>query len=122
MSSKRGFTKQVRLRTTKDFQRVYESSKKFRKKGFLVLANQNKLSAPRLGISISKKKVAKAVDRNRLKRFIRESFRIRANSLPNIDLIVIFSGNNEVELTGDEVSRNLEALWLDLIDYYKKVC
>lgn len=122
MSSTKTLSKGVRLRTLKDFQRVYQSPQKFRKKGFLVLTSPNDLQVARLGISISKKKIARAVDRNRLKRLIRESFRLNRLDLPHIDLIVIFSADNFDDLTRDEISKNLDALWLDLIAYYKKPC
>lgn len=42
---------------------------------FLVLAKKNTLNQSRLGLAIAKKSIKKAVQRNRIKRLIREFFR-----------------------------------------------
>lgn len=42
----------------------------------------------RLGLVIAKKMLKKSVDRNRVKRVVREQFRLCRNSLPPYDLIV----------------------------------
>lgn len=43
----------------------------------------------RLGLAVSKKQVKRAVDRNRIKRLIREVFRHRRDSLKGYDLVVM---------------------------------
>jgi len=43
----------------------------------------------RLGLAISKKNAKRAVDRNRIKRIIRESFRLNLQTLPPIDMVVM---------------------------------
>jgi len=45
--------------------------------------------SPRLGLAISKKNAKRAVDRNRIKRLIRESFRQNLYMLPAIDVVVM---------------------------------
>ena len=44
---------------------------------------------PRLGIIIAKKNVKLAVERNRLKRQLRETYRKERQLLPNLDLVVL---------------------------------
>jgi ribonuclease P protein component len=56
---------------------------------FTVYSAGNALPHPRLGITVSRKAAARAVVRNRIKRQIRESFRLHCNRLPPLDIVVI---------------------------------
>ncbi len=42
----------------------------------------------RLGLVVGKKQLKRAVDRNRVKRIVRELFRLRREALPACDLVV----------------------------------
>jgi ribonuclease P protein component len=55
---------------------------------FAVHALANHLSFARLAISVSRRVSARAVDRNRIKRLVRETFRHEQNSLRGLDLVV----------------------------------
>jgi ribonuclease P protein component len=44
--------------------------------------------APRLGILISRRHAAAAVDRNRIKRCIREAFRLEQENLGSLELLI----------------------------------
>lgn len=46
------------------------------------------IEAPRLGLVVGKKQLKRAVDRNRVKRIVREQFRLHRAELPACDLIV----------------------------------
>ena len=65
--------KQISLRKP-DFRRVFNQNEKSADKLLVVLARPNGLTFSRLGLAIAKKNTARAVDRNRVKRLIRESF------------------------------------------------
>jgi ribonuclease P protein component len=56
---------------------VFRQGQRSADRFFTVLYRPNALDMPRLGFAISRKKVRHATDRNRLKRVVRESFRIR---------------------------------------------
>lgn len=43
---------------------------------------------PRLGLVVAKKLLKRAVDRNKVKRVVREQFRLQLAGLPALDLIV----------------------------------
>lgn len=56
---------------------------------FLLLAKNTSAPNPRLGFIVAKKKVRRAVDRNRIKRCVRENFRKMKHELPAIDIVFL---------------------------------
>lgn len=104
------FPRESRLLTPKHFSFVFENAIPATSPTITVLARHNKLEQPRLGITVPKKKVKLAVGRNRIKRIVRESFRLNAHSLPNVDIIVIAKhGINDLDNT--QVRTQLNTLW-----------
>lgn len=83
--------------------------------GFLLLARENDQLTARLGLAISKKQVARAVNRNRIKRLFRESFRL--TSLENIDVIAL-ARTNLGSMSNREISAKLEKAWQKLNHIY----
>ena len=82
------FTKQSRLLKKFQFLRVVRYGKKHVGNFLFIESIQNRTNRARLGITVSKK-YGKAVDRNRFKRFIRESFRLCGKRLVSgVDLHV----------------------------------
>ena len=71
------------------YRRVFERPIRSGDSLFTVLARANGFSGARLGLAISKKQLRRAVERNRIKRVVRESFRHRRSSLPPLDLVVL---------------------------------
>lgn len=51
---------------------------------------ENAESHARLGIILGKNKMPRAVDRHRVQRMVRETFRMRRRDLPNLDLLIYF--------------------------------
>lgn len=56
---------------------------------FTVLASPPRRGPARLGLAIAKKQARRAVDRNRLKRIARETFRRHRAQLPDVDLVIL---------------------------------
>ena len=83
-----GFSKTRRLLTKNDYANVFQQAKKLVTPYFIVLYRPNDIEHSRLGLAISKKMISKSHDRNRVKRIIRETFRVN-QILPAIDLIVL---------------------------------
>jgi ribonuclease P protein component len=81
------FKKQQRLLHKSDYDHVFNKAQKIANSCFVVLYRDNEVDQARLGLAISKKMVAKSHDRNRLKRLLRETFRVQ--QLPAIDIVIL---------------------------------
>ena len=90
MNGRFSYPNLLRLRRPAEFKAVFDSAAlKIGQPQFLLLASPNGLQHPRLGLVIAKKKVRHAVDRNRIKRITRDSFRRLQHDLPPVDLLMI---------------------------------
>ena len=56
---------------------------------FIVLYQRNDGDTPRLGMAIGKKNCPRATGRNRLKRVVRESFRLNQKKIGAVDVVVL---------------------------------
>jgi len=88
-SSRYAFPRSTRLLTKFQYQQVFKNAIKSADNCFTVLANPSSEECARLGLAIAKKTVASSVDRNRLKRLIRESFRLNRPEMLSLDLVVM---------------------------------
>jgi ribonuclease P protein component len=71
-----------------DFDRVFADNQRARTDTLLVMACPNNVGYPRLGMIVAKRLLKRAVDRNRVKRCVRESFRVLLPELPACDFVV----------------------------------
>ncbi|MBD9398615.1 MULTISPECIES: ribonuclease P protein component [Pseudomonas] len=107
----RGFGREKRLLTPRQFKAVFDSpSGKAPGKSVLLLARNNELDHPRLGLVIGKKSVKLSVERNRLKRQIRESFRLNQDNLVGWDIVVV-ARKGLGDLQNAELAQQFGKLW-----------
>ena len=96
--------KAARLRRRREFLAVQQRGERLFGRELLVLALDRGEGRARLGITVPGK-VANAVTRNRVKRWVREAFRAVAKDLPPVDLVVIGrTGCGAVGLAGAQAA------------------
>ncbi|PWW40240.1 ribonuclease P protein component [Idiomarina loihiensis] len=78
-----------------------------------MLATPNELGHPRIGVTVSKKRAKRAVDRNRIKRQIRETFRLSQHKIPAFDIVII-AKQGIVEQDNAALRDTLNYLWRKL--------
>lgn len=97
-----------------DYQRVFSRCRfKVNDRYLTLLAVTNGLEFPRLGLAISRKVARSAVARNRIKRQIRESFRLRQTSLGTLDIVAL-GRPGVARASNGELGPALEKLWTQL--------
>lgn len=108
------FDRSLRLLKPADYKAVFDGAKpKVSNQHILFLAKYTPLSHPRLGLVIAKKNVRKAVQRNRIKRTIRETFRLRQHQLGGLDIVVL-ARKGIADIDQPALSRMVDELWQQL--------
>jgi len=77
-----------RLRSKPQFDAVYASGRRIDDKFFALRVKPNGLEFPRVGLAVAVKTAGNAVRRNRLRRVVRDSFRLAQHQLPFVDIVV----------------------------------
>lgn len=107
----RSFGRDKRLLSPGQFKAVFDSpSGKVSGRQILLLARENGLEHPRLGLVIGKKSVKLSVERNRIKRQIRESFRQHQDALGGWDIVIV-ARKGLAEQDNPELARQIGKLW-----------
>jgi ribonuclease P protein component len=116
-----GFPPSYRLHESREFDAVFKASD-YRVSGreILVLGHTNKLGFSRLGMVVGKKSAAKSVQRSRIKRAIRESFRTLCNQnnalghkQAGVDIVIV-TRLGVAKLNNEQLARILAKNWLSL--------
>ena len=74
----------VYLRGSADFQKVYRQGKRYEGTLMTAFVLPNNLSHNRFGVTASCKALGNAVQRNRAKRLLKETFRLKTSSLESL--------------------------------------
>ncbi len=113
------FRKTEKILKRNDYQGIYRRGVRVYSKNFVVVTCKNQTGTKRLGISVSKK-AGGAVKRNRLKRLIREFFRLNKGSIADFrDIVIIAKKEIPATLTYADVSLELQAHLLSGNDHDK---
>ena len=112
-SSPHAFPAALRLRKPAQFRQVL-GGKRLGNGLFTATVVANELGFARLGLTTPKRVLARAVDRNRVRRQVREIFRLCASDLPALDIVIGLrpgiSGASAAQMR-----ENLTSLWQRII-------
>lgn len=107
------FSKSSRLLRPGDYAGVFNDVQiRVPHRHFLILATANDLGHPRLGLIFSKRNLKLAVQRNRVKRLVRETFR-HQTELGSLDIVVL-GRPNLASQDNQTLDRALNQLWQKL--------
>ena len=101
---------QARLRSKLDFDAIYAKGRRLDDRFFGLRIKPNGLGHPRVGLAVAIKTMGNAVARNRIRRLVRESFRLAQHSLPAVD-IVVGAKNPAREAPLPTLRASLATLW-----------
>ena len=109
-----GLPRESRLRRAGDFAALRHVSGRFGGRCFHLRYAPNALGHARLGLAISKRVSKRAVERNRIKRLVRESFRHVRLQLPAVDVMVM-AREQAAGVDGPHLLIQLDELWKKLL-------
>ena len=113
MAIGRGHPPSARLRNPADFAALRREGKRIATRHFRTQFRISPDAEPRLGMAVSRRVSKRAVVRNRIRRTVRESFRLRRTTLPNCDVLLI-AQTSAATTTNGELRSDLEAIWNQL--------
>ena len=106
------FPLSARLTRKVEFDRVFKGPCcRLRSGPLRLIAAANRMCASRLGIVAPRRVLRRAVDRNRAKRQIRESFRHARGRLPNCDIVIVVTGQRDGRRGLGQVRQAVDELW-----------
>jgi len=113
------FPRQLRLTRANDFRQVFQNNFRQGDAGITILVGKQPGSNPRIGFAVAKKQIPKAVQRNRLKRIFRESFRKNQYRLPARDMVIMVR-RSILNTEPAQLRASLEKHWNSVIKQCEK--
>jgi ribonuclease P protein component len=99
-----------RLRRKWEFDQLYARGKRLGNSHFGMTVHPNAQGKARLGLAVASKPFGGSVPRNRIRRLIRESFRLRQHELPGLDMVVSARPGAR-QASPAELRASLDGLW-----------
>lgn len=113
----KSFERRFRLTSKADYHEVFKAARVSQDRCFRILARPGTGPHARLGLAVSTRVSKSAVERNRLKRIVRESFRHHRHALAvdghGLDLVVL-PGFKSVNLSNQQLRESLDKHWREL--------
>lgn len=84
------FGKEEHILKSKDFNAVYKKGRPFKREGLVLYVFTNNLSHNRIGFSIGARNIKRAARRNRIRRLLREAYRLTKKDLRRgFDMVIV---------------------------------
>lgn len=117
--SRNTFTRADRIRKSEEYRILSKSGKRHYSDIFIFVSRKNQFLRSRLGVTVSKK-VGNAVTRNRIKRIIRDYFRLNRRLLPDRLDIAIIAKKAAGKVGAETIRENLCKGFLQIAQQAKK--
>lgn len=110
------YPEKEKLKSRKLIRKVFEEGKTIKSYPVLIRYVQIENDSNNVGVSVSKRNFKKAVDRIKIKRQLREAYRLNKKELQNIDrkyaMMIIFIGKKE--MTSKNIQETVKSLFKEL--------
>lgn len=104
------FSVRQKLRRPPEFEAVHAQGRRSADGFFTVTARPNDQGVARLGLAVSVKAAGGAVGRNRVRRIVRESFRLHQHTMPPLDMVVA-ARSRVREASREQLRTSIAGLW-----------
>ena len=104
------FPPEARIRSGADFNSCFAARQRMSGRFFLLQWCDRGGPGPRLGLAVSRRVDRRAVARNRIKRLVREAFRLSAADLPALDLVLV-ARPDAAKASATALRADLAQLW-----------
>lgn len=109
------FPRRARLLKPEAFKQVFENGRREHLPLLTAVVSRGTQGHARIGLAVARKAVPLSVDRNRIKRQTRESFRLNLHRLPDCD-IVILARPAAARAENSQLAGELAKLWTRIAD------
>jgi len=104
------FKKEDKILKRREFLQLQRCGKKIQDSNFIVIYSEGRFDKKRIGITASKK-IGNAVKRNKIKRLIREHFRMNRDKIAEFMDINVIVKKRAGEISADMVFKSLEGIF-----------
>ncbi len=104
------FKKKDKILKRREFLQLQRYGRKIQDKNFLVIYSDGKFEINRIGITVSKK-LGNAIKRNRIKRLVREQFRMNRDKIEEFKDINVIAKKKAGEISADMVFKSLDGIF-----------
>ena len=104
------FKKKDKILKRREFLQLQKCGKKIQDRNFIIIYSEGRFEKNRIGITVSKK-LGNAVKRNKIKRLIREHFRMNRDKIAEFMDINVIAKKKAGEISADMVFKSLNAIF-----------